>query len=77
MIFLVISFSKEFANLIECANECHTLTAKCFECQEPANYTQFIDNNSIDKLSGNILIGGSEQYQPACHKHFKPIYSMN
>jgi thymidine kinase len=68
-------FSEEFSNLIECATECHTLTAKCFECQEPASYTQFIDNNSMPKLNGNILIGGSEQYQPVCRNHFKPISS--
>lgn len=70
-------FSKEFTKIIECADECHTLAAKCFECQEPANYTQFIDNKSIDKLSGNILIGGCEQYQPACHKHFQPVNITN
>jgi thymidine kinase len=66
-------FSEEFAKLITDANECHTLTAKCFKCQSPACYTQFIDNNSIMRLDGNILIGGSEQYQPVCHNHFEPI----
>jgi thymidine kinase len=66
-------FSTEFSNLIEAADECHTLTAKCYKCQEPATFTQFIDHNSLSKINGNVLIGGSEQYQPACYKHFTPI----
>jgi len=66
-------FSNEFSNLIDAADECHTLTAKCYKCKESAAFTQFIDNNSLSKIDGNILIGGSEQYQPACHNHFTPI----
>lgn len=66
-------FSEEFSNLIAAANECHTLTAKCYKCHSPASYTQFIDNNSVMKLHGNVLIGGSEQYQPVCLNHFEPI----
>lgn len=68
-------FNTEFADLMKLSEECHTLTSKCYICQQPAFYTQFIDNNSVGKLSGNILIGGAEQYQPACHTHFKPMGS--
>jgi thymidine kinase len=66
-------FNPDFNDLMDSADECHTLVAKCYICNEPANYTQFIDNNSISKLEGNILIGGSEQYQPACTIHFIPF----
>jgi thymidine kinase len=70
-------FNKEFVSLTEIADECHTITSLCYQCMQPAQFTQFIDNNSLDKLSGNMLIGGSEQYQPACKSHFKPIKSFN
>ncbi len=67
------TFNPEFNDLMEVVAECHTLTAKCYICKEPACYTQFIDNNSASDIEGNILIGGSEQYQPACTKHFIPF----
>lgn len=70
-------FSQEFNTLLERADECHTLTARCYICQDTAIYTQFIDNNLVPKLTGNILIGGSEQYQPVCHNHFEPIKPTN
>jgi thymidine kinase len=66
-------FNQEFDNLTELADECHTITANCYVCREPAHYTQFIDNNAVCKINGNVLIGGSEQYQPACKSHFRPI----
>ena len=65
-------FNTEFSDICDLADECHTLTANCYICNEPANYTQFIDNNSLANINDNILIGGSEQYQPACINHFKP-----
>ena len=66
-------FNDDFDEICNIANECHTLTAKCYICNDPANYTQFIDNNSLTNINGNILIGGSEQYQPACINHFMPL----
>ena len=68
-------FNPDFNDLMDSVDECHTLLAKCYICNEPASYTQFIDNNSAatSKLEGNILIGGSEQYQPACAIHFIPF----
>lgn len=67
-------FNPEFNDLMDIVDECHTLSAKCYVCGDSAYYTQFIDNNnSTTKLDGNVLIGGAEQYQPACSEHFVPF----
>lgn len=70
-------FNEEFYSLTELADECHTLTANCYLCTAPAQYTQFIDNNAMCKINGNVLIGGTEQFQPACKNHFSPIGISN
>ena len=70
-------FNPEFDSLTELADECHTIFANCYVCKAPAYYTQFIDNNAVCKINGNVLIGGSEQYQPACKNHFRPIEINN
>ena len=66
-------FNPDFNDLMDSVDECHTLSAQCYICNEPANYTQFINNTATSKLEGNILIGGSDQYQPACTTHFMPF----
>jgi thymidine kinase len=65
-------FSKQFDNLMECATVLYTHTAKCHICNEQASRTQFIDANQLNKVEGNVLIGGEQQFQPACEQHFKP-----
>lgn len=65
-------FSKQFENIMDCATVLYTHTAKCHICNEPASKTQFIDNNQLNKVEGNILIGGEQQFQPACESHFIP-----
>lgn len=65
-------FSEQFDKLMDCANVLYTHTAKCHICNEQATRTQFIDNSQLNKVEGNVLIGGEQQFQPACESHFKP-----
>lgn len=66
-------FNPDFNDIMDLADECYTLSAKCYICGESAYNTQFIDNDSTTNLDGNVLIGGADQYQPACYKHFVPV----
>lgn len=65
-------FSEQFDRLMDCATVLYTHTAKCHICNEQATRTQFIDNNQLNRVEGNVLIGGEQQFQPACEQHFKP-----
>jgi thymidine kinase len=65
-------FSEQFDKLMDCATVLYTHTAKCHICNEQAPWTQFIDNNQLNRVEGNVLIGGEQQFQPVCENHFKP-----
>ena len=63
-------FTEAFKSVIELADVCFALTAKCYVCDEPAQYTKLLENNDMSRMVNNVLIGGAELYQPACKQHF-------
>lgn len=66
------AFSQQFNKLMEHATVLYTFTANCHICQGKATRTQFMDLSQLTKVEGNVLIGGEQQFQPACVVHFKP-----
>ena len=62
-------FNPQFNQLIQEAQECNALYANCYECGAPAMYTKLLEPEQMTGET-NILIGGSETYQPVCHDHF-------
>lgn len=64
-------FNKQLDDIIQFADECHILHAKCYVCTAPAMYTKLLKQEDTQKMNNsNILIGGSDLYQPACKTHF-------
>lgn len=65
-------FSEQFNKLANNAPILYTHYAKCYICGQQANRTQFMDSSQLSNMEGNVLIGGKQQFQPACESHFKP-----
>lgn len=65
-------FSEQFDKLANNATVLYTHSAKCYICGQQANRTQFMDSSQLSNMEGNVLIGGEQQFQPACDTHFKP-----
>lgn len=63
-------FTEAFKSVIEIADINYALSAKCYICNENAPYTKLIKTENINKMIGNVLIGGAELYQPVCDSHF-------
>lgn len=60
-------FNMEFEKVLQYANKVHMLEARCYKCQEPAQYSICLIENKLDE--NNVLVGDKEVYQPACEKH--------
>ena len=65
-------FSKQFDKLANSATVLYIHSAKCYICEQQASRTQFMDSMQLSNMEGNVLIGGEQQFQPACEQHFKP-----
>lgn len=68
-------FNPQFYNLSNQSNYLLVATAKCYKCDENAQYTILLDNKSKNDMNGNVLIGDNTIYQPACRKHIN--FSLN
>lgn len=66
-------FSASFNDVIDIlANECHLLYATCNVCNAQATHTALLAPEYTQKMEQgtNILIGGSDIFQPVCQEHF-------
>lgn len=59
-------FNKAFFNLINNSVTKFKCFSKCYKCEKNADKTILLENNI---MNGNILVGGSDKYQPACSEH--------
>lgn len=60
-------FNIEFKRIFQYANKIHMLEAKCYKCEEPAQYSICLVKNNLEK--NNVLVGNNNIYQPSCEKH--------
>jgi thymidine kinase len=58
------------------ADECHLLYAICYICNDKATHTTLLTPKYNQQMEGNILIGGSDIYQPTCKTHFEANHTF-
>lgn len=64
-------FTEAFKNVMEIADINYSLSAKCYICSKPAQYTKLLKTENLNKMVNNVLIGGADLYQPVCEPHFQ------
>ena len=60
-------FNNEFNELFKYANTVYYLEARCYKCNNPAQYSICLINKNFSQ--DNVLVGDKEIYQPSCKEH--------